>query len=180
MPPPVPIIIKTERKSERTVKKLVIILLACLLLVTAAACGAPAEETAKPAAPYNPAVEEAVGEEMPAESEVEEPAEEPEEVPAEPVEPTEPEEPAETPVEEVTEGPVEVEAAVPNVEDLLAFVDQPLSDLIEVIGEPVEEYYEYSCSGPGDDGLLTYDGFIVFTYREPDGTTEVVVDVEAE
>ena len=76
--------------------------------------------------------------------------------------------------------PVEEEPAGLTVEDALAFVDQPLSDLIEAIGEPLEEYYEYSCSGPGDDGLLTYDGFIVFTYREPDGSAEVVIDAEAE
>ena len=167
-------------------KKLFAILMACLLLVTTVACGAPAEEPAKPAAPYNPEVEEKAEEEATAapEEPVEAPA--PAEEPVEPTEPeaeepAEPEAPAENPVaEEVTEGPVEEEAAAPNVEDLLAFVDQPLSDLIEVIGEPLEEYYEYSCSGPGDDGLLTYDGFIVFTYREPDGTAEVVVDVEAE
>ena len=154
-------------------KKLFAILMACLLLVTLVACGAPAEEpeAAAPKAPYNPEAEEKAQEETPAEPEPpveEEPVEEPEE----PVE-EEPEEPAEEP-------PVEEEPAGPTVEDALAFVDQPLSDLIEAIGEPLEEYYEYSCSGPGDDGLLTYDGFIVFTYREPDGSAEVVIDAEAE
>lgn len=168
-------------------KKLFAILLACLLLVTTVACGAPAEEPAKPVAPYNPEVEEKAKEETPAEPEAPAPSEDPVEPvePTEPeaeapVEPTEPDAPAENPVEEVTEGPEADEPAGPTVEDALAFVDQPLSDLIEAIGEPLEEYYEYSCSGPGDDGLLTYDGFIVFTYREPDGTGEVVIDAEAE
>ena len=170
-------------------KKLLAILLVCLLLVTAVACGAPVEEPspAKPMAPYNPEAEEKAKQETPAEPE--EPAEDPAPVedpvePAEPVAPTEPEEPSEPAENPVTEGPVEgpVEdtAPMPTVEDALAFVDQPLSDLIEAIGEPLEEYYEYSCSGPGDDGLLTYDGFIVFTYREPDGSAEVVIDAEAE
>jgi len=72
------------------------------------------------------------------------------------------------------------EPAGPTAEDALAFVDQPLSALVEALGEPLESYYEYSCSGPGDDGILTYDGFLVFTYREPDGVTEVVIDAEAE
>jgi hypothetical protein len=161
-------------------KKLLAILLACLLLVTAVACGAPAEEpeAAAPKAPYNPEAEEKAQEETPAEPEPvpEEPAE-----PVEPTEPEEPSEPAENPVEEApAEGPVQEAVPMPTVEDALAFVDQPLSDLIEAIGEPLEEYYEYSCSGPGDDGLLTYDGFIVFTYREPDGSAEVVIDAEAE
>ena len=158
-------------------KKLFAILMACLLLVTLVACGTPAEEpvTAAPKAPYNPEAEEKAKEETPAEPE------EPAEDPVEPIEPEEPSESAEDPVTEgPAEGPVEDEASLPTVEDALAFVDQPLSDLIEAIGEPLEEYYEYSCSGPGDDGLLTYDGFIVFTYREPEGAGEVVIDVEAE
>lgn len=154
-------------------KRLFAILMACLLLVCTA-CGAPAEEpTPEPEPEAAPVVPEEPEEEEPAEEPpvAEEPVEEPEEpVEEEPAE--EPEEPAEEPVEEAPVGP--------TVEDALAFVDQPLSDLIEAIGEPLEEYYEYSCSGPGDDGLLTYDGFIVFTYREPDGSAEVVVDAEAE
>ena len=32
--------------------------------------------------------------------------------------------------------------------------------------------------GDGDDGILEYDGFIVFTYREKDGSTETVIDAE--
>lgn len=153
-------------------KKLFAILMACLLLVTLVACGAPAEEPTPDPEPEAAPV-------VPEEPEEEEPAEPEEPVVEEPETPVE-KEPAEEPEEPAEEPPVEEEPAGPTVEDALAFVDQPLSDLIEAIGEPLEEYYEYSCSGPGDDGLLTYDGFIVFTYREPDGSAEVVIDAEAE
>lgn len=150
-------------------KKIVLIgLLVCLLMLCA--CGAPAEEATP--------VEQVKTEETPAvkpETPVQEPAkEEPaKEEPAkeEPVK----EEPAEQKPEEKPETP-----AGPTVEDALAFVEKPVQELKNAIGEPLESYYEYSCSGPGDDGILTYDGFIVFTYREPDGVTEKVVDAEAE
>ena len=141
-------------------KRIFAMLLACVLL---SACGAPAEKAAP----------------------VEQPTEEPvipavEAVPEEPVS----EEPEEVLVPEASNGAVgsEIfdEPEAPTVDDALAFVDQPLADMIAAIGEPVESYYEYSCSGPGDDGLLTYDGFLVFTYREPDGSAETVIDAEAE
>ena len=95
-------------------------------------------------------------------------------------------EPAPVVEEVIVEEPVAEEEVLPEepegptAEDALAFVDQPLSKLVEALGEPLESYYEYSCSGPGDDGILTYDGCLVFTYREPDGVTEVVIDAEAE
>ena len=136
----------------------------CICLLVLTACGAPAAEPA-------PAEQkEIVG--TPVETPVEQPAAE---APAE--EKTPAEEPApveETPAEEPEE------PAGPTVEDALAFVDQPVKSLKEALGEPLESYYEYSCSGPGDDGILTYDGFLVFTYREPDGVTETVIDAEAE
>ena len=141
-------------------KRIFAMVLACMLLT---ACGAPAEEAAP----------------------VEQPTVEPV-IPAVEAVPEEPsvEESEETPVPEGSNGAVgsEIfdEPEAPTVEDALAFVDQPLADMIAAIGEPLETYYEYSCSGPGDDGLLTYDGFIVFTYREPDGSAETVIDAEAE
>ncbi len=57
------------------------------------------------------------------------------------------------------------------------FIDGDLSALIEALGEPVESSYETSCMGDGDDGILTYDGFTVYTYLDTDGT-ETVLDVE--
>ena len=64
------------------------------------------------------------------------------------------------------------------LEKALACVDQDISALYAAIGEPESSRYEYSCSGPGDDGVLFYDGFLVFTYKE--NGVETVVDAEAE
>lgn len=137
-----------------------VLFLAAMLLLTA--CGAPAAE--EPAETVEtPITEEPAPVEVPEETPVEEPVE------AEPIE--------ETPAEEAVE---EEAPAGPTVDDALAFVDQDVTALYAAIGEPVSSSYEYSCSGPGDDGILTYDGFIVFTYREKDGSAETVVDAEAE
>ncbi len=65
-----------------------------------------------------------------------------------------------------------------RLEEALACVDQDISVLYAAIGEPESSRYEYSCSGPGDDGVLSYDGFLVFTYKE--NGVETVVDAEAE
>lgn len=137
------------------------VLAVCLLLAAMTACGTEAEA---PAAP--------VQEEIAAPVEEAAPAEEPEE-PAEPEAPAEAETPAEPEEPEVPEEP-----AGPTVEDALAFVDQDVAALYEAIGEPLSSSYEASCAGDGDDGILEYDGFIVFTYREPDGSAETVVDAE--
>lgn len=73
------------------------------------------------------------------------------------------------------------EAEEPSkLETALTFTDKAASELAAAIGEPADRRYEASCSGPGDDGVWQYDGFIVFTYREPDGSAETVVDAEAE
>ena len=57
----------------------------------------------------------------------------------------------------------------------LTYVDQDISKLIAVIGEPVSSDYAPSCLGAGEDGNLYYDGFIVATYRDESGK-EVVYD----
>ena len=57
-----------------------------------------------------------------------------------------------------------------------SFIDQPLAELIAVFGEPESSDYAPSCMGDGEDGLLIYDGFVVYTYRE--GDSETVYDVE--
>lgn len=62
------------------------------------------------------------------------------------------------------------------VEIAKSYIDKPLSELIAVIGEPESSDYAPSCLGDGEDGLLVYDGFVVYTYRE--GDTETVYDVE--
>lgn len=55
-------------------------------------------------------------------------------------------------------------------------IDQPVSELYALIGEPQSSDYAPSCLGDGEDGMLYYDGFVVYTYRE--GTVETVYDVE--
>lgn len=67
-----------------------------------------------------------------------------------------------------------------SAQDLFAlaesFVDRPVSELIDAIGEPLDRAYVSSCLGDGEDGELYYDGFTVFTYRE--GDSEIVMGVE--
>lgn len=62
------------------------------------------------------------------------------------------------------------------VEIAKSYIDKPLAELIAIIGEPESSDYAPSCLGDGEDGLLIYDGFVVYTYRE--GDTETVFDVE--
>lgn len=53
---------------------------------------------------------------------------------------------------------------------------QPASALFDAIGQPQSSDYTTSCMGPGEDGNLYYDGFVVYTYRE--GDSEVIQYVE--
>lgn len=55
-------------------------------------------------------------------------------------------------------------------------IDKSVQELYALIGEPESAEYVTSCLGPGEDGNLFYDGFIVYTYRE--GDTETVTYVE--
>ena len=80
---------------------------------------------------------------------------------------------------ETSEGPADSEEVDPVAEKLdivKQYIDKPLADLIAVIGEPQSRDYAPSCLGDGEDGLLVYDGFVVYTYRE--GDSEIVYDVE--
>lgn len=129
-------------------KKSIAILMLTLCLALLCACG----ETAEPA-PETPApdAQEAAAQTLP------------EIAPA-----AQPEAPAQEP-EEAPEEPSALETA-------LTFVDQDAAALVQAIGEPLETQYEASCSGPGDDGVWTYDGFTVYTYRE--NGVETIVDAE--
>ena len=65
----------------------------------------------------------------------------------------------------------------PNMVELVRkYIDKPVEELFKVIGKPISSDYASSCLGSGEDGLLIYDGFVVYTYRE--GNSEVVYDVE--
>ncbi len=88
------------------------------------------------------------------------------------VEPTDDQTSASTGSQPPTEGP-----AAATLEDIQALVGQDVANLYAIAGQPQDSHYEYSCSGPGDDGILYYQDFIVFTYVE-DGV-ETIVDAEA-
>lgn len=88
------------------------------------------------------------------------------------VEPTGDQTSASTGSQPPTEGP-----AAATLEDVQALVGQDVANLYAIAGQPQDSHYEYSCSGPGDDGILYYQDFIVFTYVE-DGV-ETIVDAEA-
>lgn len=142
-----------------------------LLLLTA--CTAKEAAPAPVSAPEISAAETTVsGEDTPSAAEPEpEPTSEPAPVPApEPIP-----EPVPEPTPELEPMP---EPSGDRLEKALACVDQDISVLYAAIGEPESSRYEYSCSGPGDDGVLFYDGFLVFTYKE--NGVETVVDAEAE
>lgn len=64
------------------------------------------------------------------------------------------------------------------VAQVLSLKDHDVSELYELFGEPSESQYASSCliTG-GQDGILYYDGFTVYTLVQPDGT-ETVYDAE--
>lgn len=147
-------------------KKIFVVLLMLGLLAAMTACGendapAPAPETSNgtsvsadsaPAEQETPETTQPAAEETPVV--IEQPAEEPAE---------QPEEDADAQEESL-------------LDTALGYVDKEADLLIAAIGEPLEKTYEDSCSGPGDDGIWTYEGLTVFTYLE-DGI-EIVVDAE--
>ena len=127
-------------------KKLLTLLLCFVLLLSLCACGGKPAQQPENNAPANQEQEN-----EPAQEQENEPAVEKEEEPAIEQEPS----------------PVEIAKS---------YIDKPLSELIAIIGEPESSDYAPSCLGDGEDGLLIYDGFVVYTYRE--GDTETVFDAE--
>ena len=57
-------------------------------------------------------------------------------------------------------------------------IDKSVEELYQLVGMPKKADYADSCLNPGvgEDGILEYDGFMVYTYRE--GDEEVVSYVE--
>lgn len=129
-------------------KKIVVMLLAALLLMTLCACGKeePAPTAVDEQINLTPKVEET------------------------------------TPA--VVETPTETETETENVEttaDLKALaescIDKNVSELYALIGQPNSSDYAPSCLVQGgEDGMLYYDGFVVYTTRE--GDVETVYYVE--
>ena len=75
-----------------------------------------------------------------------------------------------------TTAPQQTESEQDMVALVREYIDKPIEELYEVIGQPLSSDYASSCIGDGEDGLLIYDGFVVYTYRE--GDVETVYDVE--
>lgn len=63
-----------------------------------------------------------------------------------------------------------------DFETASACIGKTTSELLELIGRPTHVSYSSSCLGPGLDGELYYNSFIVYVYRDTDGT-ETVYDV---
>lgn len=91
--------------------------------------------------------------------------------------PTEGADPTTTAAAESTGAAETTEAADP-VELAKGCIDKSVDELFALIGEPQSSDYAPSCLNPGqgEDGMLYYDGFVVYTYKE--GDTETVQDVE--
>lgn len=131
-------------------KKLIVMLLSVLMLLGLCACGSEAPEAEDIQIDAQPKVE------------------------------------ATTPIEETTpateaEPVVEETVAADPVADLKALaescIDKDVSELYALIGEPESSDYAPSCLVQGgEDGMLYYDGFVVYTTRE--GDVETVYYVE--
>lgn len=72
-----------------------------------------------------------------------------------------------------------VESSDKSLKELaLSCVDKSVAELYELVGQPKSSEYAPSCLNPGvgEDGILEYDGFTVYTYRA--NGEETVCDVE--
>lgn len=70
------------------------------------------------------------------------------------------------------EPPKPTEPAKPTASQAQGYVGQAASSLKAALGAPSSTSYSPSCMGEGEDGIWTYDGFTVYTYRE-NGTETV-------
>lgn len=141
-------------------KKILSIVFGVCLLALLCACGEK-EEPAAPAPAAEVQTQEEEKTQVPAAEETKAEASAPTEEPK-----------SEPPVEEPADEPAEPTL----LETALTFVDKDAAELVAAIGEPLDKAYEESCSGPGEDGIWTYDGLTVFTYKE--NGAETIVDAE--
>ena len=125
-------------------KKIIVLMLAAILLLSLCACGAEVPEgdgtlqiTAKPKTEETTAnVEETTGT-----------------------------------VEETTAAATETTAAEETKDSeqkalAMSCIDKDISELYALIGKPNSSDYASSCLVDGEDGMLYYDGFVVYTTRE--------------
>ena len=129
-------------------KKMIVMLLAFVLLLGLCACGKEEAAPTEPAINVQPKVEATVA--------VEETA---------------------SPTEAPTEAATEAAPAADQKTLAESCMDKDISELYALIGEPASSEYAPSCLVEGgEDGVLYYDGFVVYTTRE--GDVETVYYVE--
>lgn len=68
------------------------------------------------------------------------------------------------------------EPAKPTASQASGYVGSSASALENALGAPTSKSYSPSCMGEGEDGIWTYDGFTVYTYKE--GGSETVEAVQ--
>lgn len=68
------------------------------------------------------------------------------------------------------------EPAKPTASQASGYVGSSASALESALGAPTAKSYSPSCMGEGEDGIWTYDGFTVYTYKE--GGSETVEAVQ--
>lgn len=133
-------------------KRILVMLLAALMLLSLCACGAKEE----------PVEDVQINAQLKVEATTA-------------VEPT-------TPVVEETMMPTEDPAAAAQreIQEKKALaescIEKNISELYDLIGKPSSSEYAPSCLVDGEDGVLYYDGFVVYTTRE--GDVETVYYVE--
>ena len=130
-------------------KKIIVLLLAAMLLLSLCACGEEIPEghsdTQVTGAPKpNTATEETPEITENSDTEVTEPSES----------------------EEVTEPSETTPVDTDKLELAKSCVGKDVSELYKLIGEPESSDYAPSCLVDGEDGMLYYDGFVVYTTRE--------------
>lgn len=129
-------------------KKIMVMLLALLLLMCLCACGKEAPAEADEQIVMTPKVEDTT--------------------------PVVEQTPTDAPTEGATEAPTDPAADLKALAE--SCIDKDISELYALIGEPNSSEYAPSCLVKGEDGMLYYDGFVVYTTRE--GDVETVYYVE--
>lgn len=82
-----------------------------------------------------------------------------------------------TEITEPAESTETVESTAADNKSLaISCIDKSVEELYAMVGEPNETDYVPSCLMEGEDGMLIYDEFIVYTYRL--NGEETVIDVE--
>lgn len=68
-------------------------------------------------------------------------------------------------------------AAVPGLAEAENMVGRDISDLIAVVGEPLDYMTAASCESSGEDGQYQFEGFTVYTQSEERGGTQIIKEV---